>query len=148
MRAVLLMLILLLSSIMLLSCMGLGNVRGLGVGQFDLSVSAKSEKPIRAIFRQVYYDRAYALMSLETMAGRGIWPAAYDKMIVREPFTDGPIELGVPTESVHDVYDRLLQLWWFPHLVVVAEFKDGKRAGKLIDIPDPRESTEITVTLP
>jgi hypothetical protein len=61
----------------------------------------------------------------------------------------GPSQtVSVPTSGRLSPCGRELQRFQFRHLVVIAQLNDGRRFGKVISIPDTRESREVSVSVP
>jgi hypothetical protein len=70
--------------------------------------------------------------------------------LLRSPidsFVGEPLTVKVPNSGRISMSGRELQYFQFQYLVVVAVLPDGRRVGKIADIPDRRVSTELAVAL-
>jgi hypothetical protein len=67
---------------------------------------------------------------------------------VADPFEGQPLTVNVPVSGRESPWGRQLRRVQFQYLVVIGQWKDGRRMGKLVDIPDGRASREISVSLP
>jgi hypothetical protein len=65
--------------------------------------------------------------------------------VKQKPSKDEPVKVYIPwTERVRP-FGRSTANYPFRKLVVVAQFKGGRRAGKVVDIPKPFEARAVTV---
>lgn len=67
---------------------------------------------------------------------------------VVDPFDGQPITVSVPLTERLSPLGRELSRVQFRYLAVIAVLPDGKRIGKLVNIPDCRELREVSVVLP
>ena len=114
-------------------------------GVCDLSVRVMSDSgPPRSVTCQAFGRRDEAAYALEHLLPpeTGLWSAT------AEPFTDDPLTVRVPLSGQDSMSGRELQRFQFRYMVVVAEYPNGRRVGKLVHLPDCRESREISITLP
>jgi hypothetical protein len=114
-------------------------------GQFDLSVRVSSSLgPPRSVSCQACSHREQAEYVLEHLLppeGR-LWSATAD------PFAGEPLTVNVPVSGRDSMSGRELRRGQFRWLVVIAVLPDGRRAGKLVEIPDGRVCREVSVELP
>lgn len=128
----------------------LGSAQRSGVG-YDLTVRIVNEgKPIRWTACQPFEDRESAQHAVrEHRRNRHFFPVG-PSMIFGEPkpFTGAPLTVRVSASRVRTRMGRELSRSQDRYLAIVAELQDGERIGKVVEIPDERESKEMTVTVP
>jgi hypothetical protein len=112
-------------------------------GGFDVTVRVASAQPLRSVSCQVFGRRAEAEEGLEhLLPEKGLWAAAAD------PFAGEPLTIHVPVGGRDSPSGRELSRFQSQYLVVVGQLPDGKRIGKLVEIPDCRVSRQVSVSLP
>jgi hypothetical protein len=114
-------------------------------GGFDLTVRVSSHPgPPRAVSCQAFALREQAEFVLEHLLPpeTRLWSA------VADPFADEPLSVYVRVSGWASMSGRELRRFQFRYLVVIAVLPDGRRVGKLVDIPDGRVCREVTVELP
>jgi hypothetical protein len=113
-------------------------------GGFDLAVTVTSSAgPLRAVSCEAFGRRDYADEALEfLMSPMSPWSAR------AKPFGGEPLTVNVSTSGRASPSGRELSRFQFRHLVVIGEFHDGRRVGKLVQIPDGEVSRKLSVTLP
>jgi hypothetical protein len=112
-------------------------------GSFDLTVKVtSSDGPIEAVWCQAENRESaeFALKDLKLEPSR--WSAAAD------PFRGQPLTVPVPISGRDSPLGRELGRTQFRDLVVIAQVRDGRRLGKLVEIPDCRVSREVSVQFP
>jgi hypothetical protein len=117
----------------------------LGCGKFDLAVVVEpSGGRICAVTSEAFQRREEAESALEQLT-----PPSSDWCSATEaPFTGQPLKTRVPFSQRTSALGREIDYIQFHYLVVIAELQDGRRVGKLVDIPDGRMSREVHVGLP
>ena len=120
-------------------------------GLWPVSVTVRASRPIKGFSAEAVLSRGTG----EVEPNRLIPPAAacIDNSIyggVQEPFTGQPLKINVPTSytirgSLAWNYKRYFQ---YRGLLVVVEFEDGKLEGRAVELPDLRESREVSVEFP
>jgi hypothetical protein len=114
-------------------------------GGFDLTVNVSSTAgPLHSVSCQAFGRREEADEALENLRPpeTRLWSAAAD------PFTGEPLTVFVPPSGRESPCGREPRRSQFRHLVVLGELRDGRRTGKLVEIPDGRVSREVSVRLP
>ena len=113
-------------------------------GNFRMLVQVSSDgTALKAVTCQALNNRNIAELTVEQLLQPdGLWSAKSD------PFDGKPIEIVVPVSGTESMSGRPLSRTQFNHLVVIGEFEDGTRIGKVVDIPDGRVVREISVTFP
>ena len=114
-------------------------------GGFDLTVQVSSTAgPLRAVSCQAYSRREEAEHILEHLLPpeTRLWSA------VADPFDGKPLAVAVPLSGRVSPCGRELLRVQFQYLVVIGQLKDGRRIGKLVEIPDSRVCREVSVLLP
>lgn len=114
-------------------------------GGFDLTVRVSSDPgPPRSVTCEAFGRRDAAEYALDHLLPpeTGLWSASAD------PFIGEPLNVFVPVSGRESMSGRELKRSQFRHLVVIAVLPDGRRVGKLTDIPDGRVSRELSVALP
>jgi hypothetical protein len=111
---------------------------------FELTVHVSSDPgPPRSVSCQAMGRRDDAVTVLQHLAPpeTKLWSAT------AEPFDGKPLVVNVPVGGRESMSGRELKRYQFRYLVVIAVLADGRRVGKLVEIPDSRESREISVEL-
>jgi hypothetical protein len=114
-------------------------------GGFDLTVRVSSTAvALRSVSCEAFAHRGDAEEALENHLPprTRLWSA------VADPFTGEPLRVTVPVSGHESPSGREISRFQFRHLVVIGQLPDGRRVGKLVEIPDCRESREVSVTLP
>jgi hypothetical protein len=78
----------------------------------------------------------------------GLKHTAWTKAYFHDPFDDRPFEFMVPTSGRVSPMGRSIASFRFQYLVVAAELESGERIVEIVEIPHPKVTREITVTLP
>jgi hypothetical protein len=105
-----------------------------------------SGSPIASVSGEAFTSERWAGSSLEHLApSEGRIDSA-----VADPFAGKPLAVPVPTS-----YKTRSALLWscsrynqMRHLVVIVQYRDGRREGRLVEIPDLRESRSLRVEVP
>jgi hypothetical protein len=117
-------------------------------GGFDLTVHVSSQPgPPQSVSCEVIYRREAAEQVLEHLAQpppqRGPVMA-----VTADPFAGEPLTVHVPVSWWESMSGRRLTrprpLW----LVVIAVLPDGRRVGKLVEVPDRGATRQVSVELP
>lgn len=114
-------------------------------GGYDLTVRVTSNPgPPQSVSCQARGRREDAEYVLEHLLPpeTQLWSATAD------PFASKPLTVHVPVSGRVSRSGRQLSRTQFHWLVVIAVLPDGRRVGKLVEIPDGRVSREINVELP
>ena len=67
------------------------------------------------------------------------------------PYVGKPLNVKVPTSltTARSFFLwRYTRFYQYDKLVVIVEYQDGKRQGRVVDIPDLHESRTVTVEVP
>src|SRR5262249_37816467 len=114
-------------------------------GGFDLTVNVSSTAGLpRSVSCQAFGHKEEAEQALDYLLS----PETRLWSVVVDPFEGKPITLFVPTSGTASMSGRELSRVQFRYLVVIATLPDGRRVGKLAEIPDSRQSREVSVALP
>lgn len=114
-------------------------------GGFDLTVNVSSDPgPPRSVTCQALGRREEAECVLEHLLPpeTRLWSA------IANPFVGKALTVRVPLSGRDSMSGRELSRFQFRYMVVVAVLPDGRRVGKLVDIPDCRVAREVAVVLP
>jgi len=112
-------------------------------GSFKLIVHVSSDVgPLESVSCEAFDSQENARMAVEDLSPPRRWFAT------AAPFTGQPITVGVPLSGTTSMSGRELSRIQFRHLVVIGQLQDGRRIGKLAEIPDDRVSRELQVSLP
>jgi hypothetical protein len=114
-------------------------------GDFDLRVNVSSTAgSLRAVTCQAcsHSEEAEYILDHLLPPETDLWST------VADPFDGQPLTVRVPVSGRTSPCGRELDRSQFRYLVVIGQLKDGRRMGKLVDIPDCRVSREVTVSLP
>jgi hypothetical protein len=102
-------------------------------GRFELTVRVSSEPgPPQSVTCEAFPSRKHAEYVLEHL----LPPDAPPWSATADPFSGEPLIVSVPISGKESLLGWELSRFQFRHLVVVAELPDGRRVGKLVDIPD------------
>jgi len=113
-------------------------------GGFDLSVRVSSSAgPLRSVSCEAFGRRPEAEQTLENLwpPETRLWSAVTDS------FAGEPLTVHVPVTVVALPWGQELQRRQLRFLVIIGQLADGRRVGKLVDIPDCQESREVNVVL-
>jgi len=114
-------------------------------GGFDLTVNVSSTAgPLKSVSCQACGGRKEAEEVLEHL----LPPDLGSRSAVADPFDGQPLTVQVPVSGRASPIGRELRRSQFRYLVVIGQLNDGRRLGKLVEIPDGRESREVNVSLP
>ena len=109
-----------------------------GVAPDPQSVFPKEFKPLKA-------EQVLATYDAETISRFGDFPW----QTTARPFRGEPLSVIVPvTTRTSIVFERGLAYRQYRALIVAVEFRGGKRAGKVVEIPHARISRSVAVTFP
>ena len=114
-------------------------------GSFDLTVRVEC---LAGQPRSVSCEAFGRLMQAEEALAVLMPPESRRWSAVADPFDGRPLTVGVPVSWRESPLGRQYRRTQFRYLVVIATMQDGERIGKLVDIPDSRESREVSVSLP
>lgn len=118
-----------------------------GNSELTVVVSSSAGLP-KWVYCHPFATEADANHFLKILADLERPPAGY-RSVLADPFDGGPVtlslwlggrntlDLGKSANNQHDRY-----------LLVVSELADGKRVGKVVAIPNYRDSKEVLVSLP
>lgn len=115
-------------------------------GEFPLAVEVVAEAdPPKRVSCQVYpwrerAEREYAAAELHT--------TTWTPVATADPYAGQPLVIHVQCSGRRSPLGRELAWNQFDHLVVVAEWPDGRRAAKLVPTPDRRGPRSVRVTFP
>ncbi len=114
-------------------------------GGYDLTVNVTSEVgPLRSVSFKACGQREVADWILENPLH-----AEAQASVVADPFDGKPLSLSLPLSGRTSPLGRELRLsQQCRYLVVIGRLQDGRRLAKIVDIPDSRESREVSVSLP
>jgi len=114
-------------------------------GSFDLTVRVSSaDGPLRSVRCESFARREHAEELLERPGppGSRVWSVA------AEPFAGEPLSVPVRVSGRESPCGREVGRYQFRFLAVIGELADGRRVGKLVEIPDCRVSREVSVVVP
>lgn len=114
-------------------------------GGFDLTVTVSSNAgPLRSVSCQAFGHRESADFAVEHLL-----PMEADPWSTHvEPFSGKPLTVFVPLSGRKSPSGRELSRMQFRHLAVIGQLQDGRRVGKVVEIPDCRVSRTVHVILP
>src|SRR5262249_36623438 len=100
--------------------------------------------PPRSVSCQAFGRREDAVFTLEHLLPpeTRLWSA------VADPYAGEPLTVNVPVSGRDSMSGRELRRSPLRDFVGSAMPPDGRRVGKLVDIPDGRVSREVSVALP
>ena len=114
-------------------------------GGFDLAVRVSCHPgPPRSVSCEACARRQDAEQVLEHLQP----PEAGSRSATANPFVGEPLIIKVPVSGRDAMSGRQLSRFQFGWLVVIAVLPDGRRVGKLVEIPDGRVSREVSVIFP
>jgi hypothetical protein len=117
-----------------------------GLWPLSVTVVSASGSPIASISCEAFSTEESAQDSLENL----LPPQSWMFSTIQNPFRNEPLEVIIPTSrKIHSV------LFWsdsrynqMRHLLVIAEYNDGRREGRLVEIPDLRQVRSLHVEIP
>ncbi len=114
-------------------------------GSFDLTVRVEcpAGQP-RSVSCEAFGRREYA----DEAAAQLLPPESRMWSTTAEPFDGQALSVRVAVSGRESPFGRELRRSQFRHLAVIAVLADGRRVGKVVDIPDGQVSREVSVTLP
>ena len=113
-------------------------------GGFNLTVHVTSPAgPLHSVSCQAFGRREQTEEVLEYL----LPPESLGYSAVADPFVGEPLKVYVPVSGRDSPSGRTLRRTQFRYLVVIGQWQDGRRAGKLVEIPDGRVSREVSVVL-
>jgi hypothetical protein len=126
------------------------------VGGYDLTVhlDAPAGQPTVVICSPIHGRRDDAEESVTVLR---MFPASTrlteirvieGRKVVADPFVGGPLKVFVKTIGRQSALGRELSASQEGFLIVGAEWPDGRRVWKVVEIPDGRASREVRVSLP
>lgn len=114
-------------------------------GGFDVTVRIQCpEGRPRSVSVEAHTHRKYAEEAVEHL----LPPEPGLRSVVADPFDGQPLIVRVPAGWEESPFGRELRRWQFQSLAVIAVLPDGRRVGKVVDLPDVRVSRRVAVTLP
>ncbi len=124
----------------------LQTIRGNGSSPLSVMVVSESNSPIESVSCEVFSTVDSAQSSLEYLAP----PETRLFSAVQGQFRGEPFEVTVPTSDTvhcalfwrHSRYNQMRQL------LVIGQYCDGRREGRLVEIPDLRQVRSLRVELP
>ena len=116
-----------------------------GSGSYLLRINVVSARPIREV-------RCYPAFRREDAAVVGDNPDREWDFITRSgrfaPFTGAPLEMRIDTWCDTTRSGREIKSGHETWLAVIAEFDEGIRVGKVVEIPDMKVGREVRVEFP
>lgn len=117
-----------------------------GLWPLSVTVSSVTGSPIASVSAEAFSSEAVARSTLEHLTP----PETRTYSAVADPFIGEPLPVLVPTS-----YQTRSALVWSQSrynqmrlLVVIVEYQDGRREGRLVEIPDLRQSRSVSVVFP
>lgn len=114
-------------------------------GSYELTVRFENRGPlIRSVSCESYGNRDSAEFAVahHLSSERQVWSE------VEDPFQGKPVKVRVAVSGHDSFLGFELSRSQFRYLAVIVTYPDGRKAGRVVDIPDMRESREVTVTFP
>ena len=112
---------------------------------YDLAVQVSSTTgPLRSVSCEAFPRREAAADFLKYL----LPPETRLWSTVADPFAGEPLTVHISVSGRDSPSGRELQRFQFRYLLVVGQLQNGRRVGKLVEIPDERLSREISVELP
>ena len=114
-------------------------------GSFDLTVHVECQagQPLtvscETFGRQEHAEEALSVLLPPEI---GMWSTLSD------PFDGQPLTVRVAVSSRESPLGRIFRRSQFRYLVVIAVLPDGRRVGKMLDIPEYRVLQDVSVSLP
>jgi hypothetical protein len=113
-------------------------------GEFQLTVHlTSSDGPLRSVSAEAFGRREEAEETL-----RFLPPPECRWSSVADPYEGQPLIVHVPLSGRESPFGRELKRMQFRYLVVIGQWSNRKRAGRIVEIPDSRKSREVHVSLP
>jgi len=117
-----------------------------GAVLLTVTLTSASRSRIASVSCEAFFSEEHARQALEFLIPpeRGRWS------VVADPYTGRPLQVEVGTSE----RTRSSLLWSFSrysqfrHLVVIVRYADGRREGRLCDIPHLRKSRSLWVEVP
>ena len=115
-------------------------------GSYDLTVEvvSTSSSPIAAVSCEGFGKVEQAQELLEYLPP----PETKTYSASADPFTGAPLVVLIPLSFRMSPSGRTWGDTQFRGLLVIVQYRDGKRVGKALEIPHRRESRSITVEFP
>jgi hypothetical protein len=117
-----------------------------GLWPLSVTVTSASGDPIASVSGEAFSSEEWARYILEHLAP----PETRTHSAVANPFAGEPLAVPIPTG-----YKTRSALLWSSSrcnqmrlLVVIVKYRDGRREGRLVEIPDLRESRSLRVEFP
>ena len=120
------------------------GVYRIGDGAFPLAVELVSDDPPNRVSAQVLRDRDEAVWAAEQSH-------LYDefrRVVTVDPSIGQPLEVLVECSSRETLLRRQTNWYQAQFLVIHAEWPDGRRAAKVVEIPDGRTTRTLCIELP
>lgn len=114
----------------------------LGSGGVNLLVRIHSEFPVREASTEVFWQREQAASATKVCS-----PDALRDVVPTSGLRGEPFEVWVPIDTRISGLGLTNTRVQTRYLVLVAVLADGRRVGKVVELPDARESREVTVRL-
>ncbi len=115
-------------------------------GCYDLSVTVKSTSsaPLAAVSCEAFGRLEQAESGLEYLPP----PETKHWSASSKPFTGAPLIVSIPLSFRESGLGRTWGDSQFRGLLVIVQYRDGKRMGQAIEIPHRRDSRSVTVEFP
>lgn len=114
-------------------------------GGFDLTVNVSSTAgPLRSVMCKSCRQREETEFILEHSEHQEARSCA----VFVDPFDGKPLTAHVPLSGVDSPCGRDLRRFQDHYLVVIGQLQDGRQMKKVVEIPDCRESREVSLLLP
>ena len=114
-------------------------------GHFDLTVQVSSPLGrLGSVSCEAFGARELAEQAVENLYP----PDTHLSSAVANPFDGQPLTVTVPLSGRKSPVGRELRRHQFQYLAVIGRLENGKKIGKLVEIPDCRVAREIDVSLP
>lgn len=114
-------------------------------GGFDLTVNVSSTVgPLRSVSCKPCIQREDA----EWVFANSSHPEARSCSTVADPFDGKPILVYVPMSGRESPCGRELWRRQWKYLVVIGILQDGREFSKLVELPDYRNASEVSVSVP
>ena len=117
----------------------------IGDGSYDLTVHVSSNLgPPSAVSCEAFSRREHAEFALNDF----LPSETKQHSATADPYNGQPLTVSIPVSDRTSMSGRELQRFQFRYLVVLAQMPDGRRVGKLLEIPDAGVAREVSVVLP
>ena len=117
-----------------------------GLWPLSVTVVSASGAPIASASAEAFSSEEWARSSLAHLAP----PETRIHSVVVHPFVGEPVAVPIPTR--YRTRSALLWSSWRYNqmrlLVVIVQYRDGRRDGRLVEIPNLRESRSLRVEFP